>query len=154
MPYTAITDTQEKLLNKESPAHKRFSLGTYLKGLAAAVVSLTGAETLTNKTLTAPAITSPNTIEAKVTHDYAGAAADWTLSAAEMKAKVIVVTNANGACAAIATPTDGRVYIIKNTSGQAFTIKATGQTGVTVASTKKAVVMGNGTDFESVSADA
>ena len=125
-----------------------------MKGLAAAVVSLTGAETLTNKTLTSPVITSPDVIQAIASHDYAAAAADWTLTAAEKKCGIIIVTNANAAVNAIATPTAGKVYIIKNTSGQALTFKAAEQTGVAIASTKKAIVMGNGTDFERISADA
>lgn len=58
MPYTAITDSQERDLNKENPSNKKFTLGTYLKGLAAAVASLVGVETLTNKTLTTPVIAS------------------------------------------------------------------------------------------------
>lgn len=91
---------------------------------------------------------------AVASHDYGGAAADWSLSDTEQRAGRIVVTNANGACAAIATPANGKHISIINTSGQAFTIKATGQTGVTIASTKSAIVAGNGTDFVRVTADA
>jgi hypothetical protein len=89
-----------------------------------------------------------------VSHDYGAAAADWTLNATEKRATRIIVTNANGACAAIATPTAGKIFMILNTSGQALTIKAAGQTGVTIASTKSAIVIGNGTDFVRVTADA
>lgn len=117
-------------------------------------VTLNGAETLTNKTLTAPAVTSPNTTEATASHDYAGAAVDWTLSAAELKCGILVATNAIAAVNAIFTPTAGKVYVVKNTSGQALTVKAAGQTGVVIASTKKAIVMGNGTDIERVSGDS
>lgn len=170
MPYTAINDTQEKLLNKESPAHNRFKIGTYLRGLAAAVVSLTGAETLTNKTLTAPTvnggtianatvnspvIASPDVVQASASHDYGGAAEAWELSATEMKAGILIATNASGgAVDAVALPTAGKVYIVVNTSGQALTIKAAGQAGIAIASTKTAIVRGNGTDFVRVTADA
>ena len=111
-------------------------------------------QTLTLKTLTAPVITAPDLTLGVASHDYAGAAAAWTLSAAELKASRIIVTNANGAVDAIATPTAGKMYIILNTSGQALTFKATGQTGVVLASTKSAIVIGNGTDFIRVTADA
>lgn len=179
MPYTAITAAQEKMLNKESPISWRYKIGTYLRGLAAAVVSLTGAETLTNKTLTAPTINggtvdgaaisggtiadaainspviaSPDVVQASASHDYAGAAVAWELSAAEMKAGILIATNANAAVDAVALPTDGKVYIIVNTSGQALTIKADGQVGITIASTKTAIVRGTGTDFARITDDA
>jgi hypothetical protein len=76
------------------------------------------------------------------------------LTAAEKKCGIIIVTNASGAVNAIATPTAGKVYIVVNTSGQALTVKATGQTGVEIASTKTAILRGNGTDFVRVTADA
>lgn len=56
MPYTPITVEQENLINKESPVFMRFRIGTYLRNLVAAVVTLTGVEKLTNKTLTSPVI--------------------------------------------------------------------------------------------------
>lgn len=117
-------------------------------------VTLTGTETLTNKTLTAPVITSPDLTLGVSSKNYGGAHADWTLSASEMKSTRLIVTNADSAVNAIATPTSGKMYIILNTSGQALTFKATGQTGVTIASTKSAIVIGNGTDFVRVTADA
>lgn len=111
-------------------------------------------ETLVNKTLTSPVITSPDLTFGVASHNYGAAATDWTLSATELKALRIIVTNASGAVNAIATPTAGKMYVILNTSGQALTFKATGQTGVTIASTKSAIVIGNGTDFVRVTADA
>lgn len=87
-------------------------------------------------------------------HDYAAAAADWTLSAAELKNIIVTATNANAPAAAIATPTAGKVYIVSNATGQTLTFKATGQTGVEVANGKTAIVRGNGTDFVRVTADA
>lgn len=182
MPYTPITSEAEMLLNKESPTFRRFSIGTYLRGLVAAVVSLTGVETLTNKTLTTPTINTPTMNDPAITggtiasvaitggtiasaaitasdlyitvaeHDYAGAAADWELSDAEAKASILVATNANGACAIVATP-DLKMYWVKNGTGQALTIKADGETGVEIATSKTAAVYGNGTDFVRLTAD-
>lgn len=172
MPYTPITSEAEMLLNKESPTFRRFSIGTYLRGLVAAVVSLTGVETLTNKTLTAPTINTPTINTPAITggtiasaaitasdlyitaaeHDYAGAAVDWELSAAEAKASIIAATSANGACAIIAAP-DLKMYWVKNGTGQTLTIKADGQTGVQIANGKTAAVYGNGMDFIRLTAD-
>lgn len=87
-------------------------------------------------------------------HDYGAAATDWTLSAAELKNLIVTATNASGAVNAIATPTAGKVYIVANSTGQALTFKAAGQTGIVVASTKTAIVRGNGTDFVRVTADS
>ena len=118
-----------------------------------ALVAGSGAA-LAGLTLTAPVLNAPNITHGVATHDYAGAAVAWALSASELKATRIIVTNANGAVDAVATPTAGKMYIILNTSGQALTFKATGQTGVVLASTKSAIVIGNGTDFIRVTADA
>lgn len=88
------------------------------------------------------------------THDYAGAAVTWDLTADEAKKGYLKVTNANGAVAVTATPTLGKTYIVTNTSGQALTIKKAGGTGIVIASTKTAIVIGTGTDFARVTADA
>ncbi|MDP4292173.1 MAG: hypothetical protein Q8908_13915, partial [Bacteroidota bacterium] len=99
-------------------------------------------------------LTSPQIINAQASHDYQGAAADWTLSAAEQKVSTLIVTNANGACAIIAPAVAGTRYVVKNTSGQALTIKKTGGTGVTIASTKTAIVEYIGSDYSRITADA
>jgi len=69
-------------------------------------------------------------------------------------ANVIRITSASGASDVIVTPTDGKLYIVQNTSGQAITLKASGQTGIAVATAKSAILMGNGTDIIRVTADA
>ena len=118
-------------------------------------VTLAGAQTLTNKTLTAPVITSPSILEASTTHDYGVAHADWAVSAVEAKTGILIaIGTADGTVSVIATPTAGKIFTVVNTCGQALTIKATGQTGVTIASTKTAIVRGTGTDFVRVSSDA
>ena len=85
-----------------------------------------------------------------VSHSYASAAVDWTLSYTENLATCIKVTLAGGAVNAIATPTNGKVFIIYNNSGQALTFKASGQTGVSISNASIVVVQGNGTDFVAV----
>lgn len=173
MPYTPLSSEAVKLLDKESPVFKRFRLGTWLQNLLTAVATVAGAETLTNKTLTSPTIntpvvdapaitggtiaastiTSPDLYVAISSHDYAGGAADWVLSATEAKSAILTATNANGACAIVAVPDFGKVYWIKNSTGQELTIKASGQDGVKIANGKTAAVYGNATDFVRLTAD-
>lgn len=173
MPYTPLSSEAVKLLDKESPVFKRFRLGTWLQNLLTAVATVAGAETLTNKTLTSPTIntpvvdapaitggtiaastiTSPDLYVAISSHDYAGGAADWELSATEAKSAILTATSANGPCAIVAVPDFGKVYWIKNSTGQELTIKASGQDGVKIASGKTAAVYGNATDFVRLTAD-
>lgn len=173
MPYTPLSSEAVKLLDKESPVFKRFRLGTWLQNLLTAVATVAGTETLTNKTLTSPTIntpvvdapaitggtitastiTSPDLYVAISSHDYAGDAADWVLSATEAKSAILTATNANGACAIVAVPEFGKVYWIKNSTGQELTIKASGQGGVKIANGKTAAVYGNATDFVRLTAD-
>lgn len=110
------------------------------------VVTLTDTQTLTNKEI----------IPIVATHDYGTGHADWTLTATEQKATVLSLagkTDVTGA-GIIATPTNGKVFVVINATAQAITIKAAGKTGIDVATTKTAIVMGNGTDFVRLTADA
>ncbi|MDD5538351.1 MAG: hypothetical protein PHF12_05240 [Candidatus Omnitrophica bacterium] len=89
------------------------------------------------RTLTLPDATGTANLNCTATHDYAGAAADWTLSVAEMQCGFITVTNANGAVNAyVPTAIPGKTYTVNNGSGQVLTFKVTGQTGGTIANGK------------------
>ena len=115
-------------------------------GVQEAVILETEAQTLTNKEVIQPV----------ATHDYGTGHVDWTLSATEQKATVLSLagkTDLTGA-GIIATPTNGKVFVVINATAQTITIKAKGKTGVAVATTKTAIVMGNGTDFIRLTADA
>jgi len=180
MPYTPLTNEAEMLLNKESPTFRRFRIGTWVRGLAAAVVSLTGVETLTNKTLTAPtisggaitgasittpamtggtaagtALTSPDTYYSAALHDYDAGVADWVLSDAEAKNRYLVVTNAGGAVNAIIPAASiYKEFAVLNTSGQALTVISAAGTGIVIASTKSAIVYFDGTNVLRLTVDA
>jgi len=119
---------------------------TVTGALSAASATVTGA-------LTAGSVQTSGGFGAS-SHSYASAAADWTLSTAEQSTTLLTVTLASGAVNAIATPTAGKVFVVLNTCGQALTFKAADQTGIVVANTKVAVLVGNGTDFIRVTADA
>jgi hypothetical protein len=118
-------------------------------GGAGTAVTLTGTQTLTNKTLTAPLMS-----DAIISHNYAGAAADWTLSASELLGTVLMATNANGAVNAIFSTAAPNFYLVDNQTGYALTCKKSGGTGVVVASTKRAILWMNGTDIVRITADA
>ena len=114
-------------------------------GVQEAVILETEAQTLTNKEVIQPV----------ATHDYDTGHVDWTLSATEQKATVLSLagqTDTDGA-GIIATPTNGKVFVVINATAQTITIKATGKTGIGVATTKTAIVMGNGTDFVRLTTD-
>ena len=155
MPYTAVTDKLEKKLNRESLTFMQGRIGTWLKGLAAAVVSLTGAETLTNKTLTSPVVTEPEVFHSFAAHDYAAGVVDWILSAAEAKKRFLIVTNASGVVnAVIPAAQNFKEFVVLNTSGFALTVKAPTGTGIVIATTKVAIVYFDGTNILRVTADA
>lgn len=115
-------------------------------GVQEGVILETEPQTLLNKEV----------IPIVATHDYGTGHADWTLTATEQKATVLGLagkTDVTGA-GIIATPTNGKVFVVINETAQTITIKATGKTGIAVATTKTAIVMGNGTDFIRLTADA
>ena len=82
-------------------------------------------------------------------HDYAAAHADWTLSATEQMANVLVATNAAGAGANIvlSAAIPGKIYKVDNGSGQTLTFKVAGQSGGTVATGKVKDFYCNATDI-------
>lgn len=115
-------------------------------GVQEGVILETEPQTLLNKEV----------IPIVATHDYGTGHADWTLTATEQKATVLSLagkTDVTGA-GIIATPTNGKIFVVINATAQTITIKATGKTGIAVATTKTAIVMGNGTDFIRLTADA
>ena len=86
-----------------------------------------------------------------VSHDYAGANAAWTLSAAEARGGSFSTTNAAvGATTAVVPAGFVKLFHVKNTSGQTVTYKYTASTGVAVATDKQAVLFGDGTEIVTV----
>lgn len=110
--------------------------------------AIAATQALTNKTLTDAAQTW--TLGA---HDYDGAAADWTLSAAELLKPCHKPTNANSAVNAIVATTI-RPYFFINATGQALTVKTAAGTGIAIANGKSAFVMSDGTNVIRMTADA
>lgn len=84
---------------------------------------------------------------ALASHDYAGAAADWTLTSEEMRAAEYVGTNANAVCKIVfpaALP--GKRFGVYNNTGFTLTVKVSGQVGATVANGKRSVWTMSATD--------
>lgn len=116
---------------------------------SAAFATKTGAETLTNKTLTDPVCAF--TIGA---HDYADGAADWTLSAEELLKTVHKPTGASGPVNAIIADTAGIPYVFINGTGQTLTVKTATGSGPTITNGKTAIVMSDGTNVIALAAES
>lgn len=129
-----------------------YQLGTKLTMTAA---QLNGTSTpLTTPVVTGGVITDGVQTWTASPHDYAGAAVDWTLSAAELLKPYHLPTNANGAVNAIVAAATKRPYWFTNTTGQALTVKTPSGSGIVIANTKTACVMSNGTNVIRLTADA
>lgn len=113
------------------------------------LVALAATQTLTNKSLTAPALTMGVS-----SIDFASGHADYTLSAAEIKSFVLKAISADAGANIIVPLTAGKMFVLNNVSGQAITVIGATGTGITVASTKTAIVMSDGTNVIRITADA
>lgn len=93
-----------------------------------------------DRTITLPDATGAVNLNCTATHDYGGAAVDWTLSVAEAQCGFITVSNASGAVNALLPATiPGKTYTVLNDSGHVLTLKVTGETGGTIADKKWAL---------------
>lgn len=110
------------------------------------------AQTLTNKTLTAPVMTDPAMSFSIGTHDYGTGTTAWTLSAAEQLKAVHKPTNAGGGVDAIIPLTPARPYTFINGTGQALTVKGSSGTGIAIANGKTHQVMADGTNVIAIAA--
>jgi len=113
------------------------------------LVSLAATQILTNKSLTAPALTMGVS-----SIDFASGHADYTLSAAEIKSFVLHPISADADANIIVPLTAGKMFTVINTSGQAITVKGATGTGIAIASTKTAIVMSDGTNVVRITTDA
>jgi hypothetical protein len=111
------------------------------------------AQALTNKTLTSPVLDNACFGVTSGTHDYAGAAVDWTLSQAEALKPVHRPTNANAPVNAI-LGTSSIIYAFINATGQTLTVKTAAGTGVAIANGKTAMVMPYGGNVIRITPDA
>lgn len=81
--------------------------------------------------------------------------ANYTVLDSEYKKSILKFTGTLGATRNIVLPTTaGAIFIIDNQTTQSLVIKTSGGTGPTIATTKKAIVYCDGTDYVRVTADA
>ncbi len=150
-----------------------------LAGIVGDVITTTNTKTMTNKTLTSPTINSPTITSPTITGttsigdgatittpviaspDVSFAVStkvlenvDWTLSSTEAKSLLLTVSSGEGALSIIAPTTSGKPYILRNASNIAVILKQSGGTGISVASSRTAVLINNGSDYVRVTADA
>lgn len=111
--------------------------------------AIAATQTLTNKSLTAPALTMGVS-----TIDFASGHADYTLSAAEIKTFVLKAISADASANIIVPLTAGKIFVLNNVSTQQVTMIGATGTGIAVASTKTAMVMSDGTNVIRLTADA
>jgi len=110
------------------------------------------AQTVTNKTLTAPVLNQPSIAFTIGEHDYLGAHGNWTLSANELKVMMHKPTNADADVNAIIAATAGIPYIFINGTGHTLTVKTAAGTGIDIASGKAQIVMADGTNVIALAA--
>jgi hypothetical protein len=100
-----------------------------------------------DRTVTVPNASGTVLLNGSASHDYSGAHADWTLSVSEAQASFITATNADaGANVLLSAANAGKCFFIYNASGQILTFKVTGQTGGTIANTKRAYYCSDAVD--------
>ena len=119
----------------------------YVQKLEKTISDLVG-EIATMKSLVATSLTTGGLTLTRSTQTFTDTTT-WVLSAAEELTTLIEAAGTTGGATDIeATPTDGNLFFVTNTTGSDIVFKANGETGVTIATTKAAIVVGNGTDFE------
>lgn len=100
-----------------------------------------------DRTITIPNATGTVLLNGSASHDYDAAHADWTLSVAEAALSYVTATNADaGAAALLPAAVAGRCFFVYNATGQVLTFKVTGQTGGTIANTKRAYYCSDAVD--------
>ncbi len=84
-----------------------------------------------------------------------GAAASVNLSPNQSQASEIVVTGSGAFATTLNLPAafPGALYVLYNNTANNVTLKVTGQTGITVATTKRALLICEATDVARVTAD-
>lgn len=90
--------------------------------------------------------------EIDINHDYGGGAADWTISATEVVNGSFSVSNSSGAVNIIMPDGVRKLFLATNLTGSNATYKSAhaGSTGVTIATTKKALLYSDGVEIKTV----
>lgn len=85
------------------------------------------------------------------TNSWSTGSATWTLTGSQNEAGLLTLSGtASNSVVVVGTPDLNKLLIVINNCGQNATVKATGQTGVTIATGKKVLLIGTGTDFSQI----
>ncbi|OPY61474.1 MAG: hypothetical protein A4E57_04189 [Syntrophorhabdaceae bacterium PtaU1.Bin034] len=147
-------DASGNEINTWDATNRKLSIpsGSTLEVSSGGTLTASGTTTITGGTLVRPTISGMFlSISSKVL-----SLADWYLSAADKLITFWTLSSgSNGTNYMIAcSDTEGRLRVIRNDTNGSVVIKEAGQTGVTIAKGKTAVVIHNGTDYVRVSGDA
>ena len=158
--FTTLTASGNVTLSPTGTVAISPSSTVTLSPTGALTVNPTAASTINNASLgqTTPLAADATTLGyaalKSATHDYGAAHADWTLSAAEGRARVFTATNAaaGGANAILPAGFVG-IFQVSNTSGQTVTWKYAASTGIANATAKKQILFADGVEVYSLKAD-
>ena len=121
--------------------------------------TVTGAS-ITSSTLTSPTVTTPKMGFGFTSYTYAsGTGATYSVVNTAASPGVYKITGGSGSTTFVmnytgtAASNAGKFYYVINSSSNTVTFKQSGATGVNVATLKIVTVVGNGTDFERITAD-
>ena len=121
--------------------------------------TVTGAS-ITSSTLTTPTITSPVISGAFTSYAYtSGSGATYSVASTNAAPGVYRITGGSGVTTFVMSYTGtaasnaGKFFYIINSSSNTVTFKQSGATGVNVSTLKIVTVVGNGTDFERITAN-
>jgi len=127
---------------------------------SADVLTTSNTKTLTNKTLTSPTVTQPKMTYGFTSYAYTSASgATYSVADTVASPTAYKITGGSGTTTFTMTYTGtaagnaGKMFYIINSSSNTITFKQSGATGVNVATLKIITVIGNGTDFERITAD-
>ena len=123
-------------------------------------VGVTGVLTAPSAVLVTPTITTPTMTFGYTSYAYtSGSGATYAVSATGTVPHAYRITGGSGTTTFVMTyggtaaSNAGKIFYIINSSSNTVTFKSSGATGISVATLKIMTVVGNGTDFERITAD-
>jgi len=126
----------------------------------AGTIGVTGVFTATSSVLTTPTITSPIMSNGYTSYAYTAASgATYSVLSTNAVPGVYRITGGSGSTTFVMSYTGtaasnaGKFFYVINSSSNTVTFKQSGATGVDVATLKIVTVVGNGTDFERITAN-
>ena len=153
------TDTYS-LRGNNASGTRVFSVNASGNVYVAGTLDATGVVTAPSAVLATPTITTPTMTFGYTSYAYtSGSGATYAVSATGTVPHAYRITGGSGTTTFIMTyggtaaSNAGKIFYIINSSSNTVTFKSSGATGINVATLKIMTVVGNGTDFERITAD-